>query len=724
MFALAIMITAGAYAQSTLTFTGETITGVNQPLSNSYFYTGCYSPVNIRINTDGLSGRSADVKFFLSGFFTLQDNVSTYSGFYTGDAFDTYYVFGNANGDDHLTGGTAASGDYAGDTYRYINGYNDSATELNDTNADFATFYIKPVMSYTSGKLDFYFLGANVNLDDSNVSSGENAEGTTGYTQYADMIDAVLGTWTYNFNTSYECPFKPYIASATYTSILGTDIAEAYSTDINDTYIQSLGTTDPSTIISSTANYSGTIVHTAGPNITSGNMTSWDIWTNQPIIVRLTGNDNQDISVDNIGIVTKAHVSLDNNGWSNVKVLTISGQYEEGLVFHNRIGNQGEKYKSGTNNYYDYVEINTFFYDTYAPHVTTATILTGDGFEYVALSGLSSVGASDDSNGWHANWTTNDDKFRIIAFSGTNSLNYGQTSTTGYNDDLNALYVQSAGNYQNFTMTKTGMTSNTDPEHPVATDTGAIMFTEDWAGYIYISDIAGNVTGVRVEVNVAPKVTFEVRGTPAFRDETHGANGDLTLTGDIRLGYLSGNTEWVFTHDSRNVSTDDNVVLNSAGTGSVSMVVPASGATFLAVFKGTGMLSIGFTGIWRNDISDTGTNIIDFRSGATNISINGPETTALFPNITYNAIEYIIAWDISLGSGEYDYINSQDLTLINNSLNIGITPSISYYDFDINDTINAIEQAIVLNYNNSNGWIYEYADGTSWPTKTAFDPNA
>ncbi|NOZ43641.1 MAG: hypothetical protein GXP45_00430 [bacterium] len=72
-------------------------------------------------------------------------------------------------------------------------------------------------------------------------------------------------------------------------------------------------------------------------------MTSWDIWTNEPIVVTLTANDSKDIIVDMTqGIVTDSHVSLNtasagSDTWSNIKVLTISGQYENSLVFHNRI---------------------------------------------------------------------------------------------------------------------------------------------------------------------------------------------------------------------------------------------------------------------------------------------------------------------------------------------------------------------------------------------------
>lgn len=276
-------------------------------------------------------------------------------------------------------------------------------------------------MTYTTGILNFYYIGANVNLDDSNISSGEMAEGTTGYTQYADMLDTVLGTGKYTFNAGYGCPFKPYIASATYASTLGSDLAEAYTVGVNDTYINALNSTG-SDYVSSDYNYSGTIIHKAGPDLTGdfAHAADWNIWTNQPIKVTLTGNDGEDLFVNmNKGIMQAANVTLDTapagvETWSNVKVLTITGQYESGFFFNNRIGNEGATYTEGANNYNNFVEINTFFYDTYTTVVNTASIATGDGYEYVGLTADPSVGASNATNGRHADWTTGDDKFRII----------------------------------------------------------------------------------------------------------------------------------------------------------------------------------------------------------------------------------------------------------------------------------------------------------------------
>lgn len=633
---------------ATLIFTGETETGVNQPLTDSYFYTGCYSPVNIRINPDGVETTSTDVKFFLTGRFDFQSDLTNYSGLHLGDAFQTYYNFGNDSASPYLTGGQADSGTYQGQDYWYINAYSDATAPLSGTDVngyDFATVYLKPVVTFNTGILNFYYLGANINYDDSNVSSGTNADSGTGYTQYVDALSAVAGEGSYAFNNSYDCPFKPYILDATYASILGNNIPEAYDAGVNYTYITSAGTdTEPSTIEDPVSGpYSNTIVHEAGPDLsgTDYNGGAWDIWTNQPIVVTLTGGPgyDQEFKVNlTTGFMTNSNVALDTQSgaedtWSTVKVLTISGQYEGGIEFSNRIGNQGEKYASGDNNYYDFVEINTFFYDTHSTEVLTATIATGDGYEIVAFSGIASTDASPDSQ---ASWTTDDDKFRIIKFSGTNTTLYGQPTTTSYNAELNALYVQTGGTAQDFSMTKTGIVT-TDPENPVATDTSAVMFTESWEGYVYYSDIAGNTGAVWVDVNIEPKVTFTILGTPAFRDTT--ANGNLTLTGEIWLAYQSGST-WNFTHDSKNVLGDTQVVLNSEGTGAVSMVVPASGQNFLVVYKGTGMLSVGFTGVWTNDISDTATNYFDFRSGANNIGTN---LSDIYPKVTYSDTDYIIA---------------------------------------------------------------------------------
>jgi len=720
ILAVVTLVTAGvASAQTTLTFTGEDVDGNLVGIDNSYFYSGCYMPVKIRLNPDGNNTTSIDVKYFLSGSFDYQADTTNYTGFSTG-TFQNYYVFTNPDADDRIGTGTAQSGQALwvdGREYDYINARNDDGTFVNgSTYLDVATLYLKP--TGTTGYLNFYYLGAKVNLDDSNVSSGYDDAGTNDFTQYDDVLAAVAGTGSYTVVEVdvHECPFNPFAEQGTtYVSRLGTGLDEAAlnKEDNNFTGVQTYG------LITSAVNdnYSGAITHKGGNDYTTGDYTAyntWTLWTNKPIILTFTGNNYplNGVTTNDIRLTDTSFLgaTLSLNGEiagpdtrSGTKEFIITENVETAVTFENRIDNEGSYYASGAEDYYAEFYIDVFRYDTQYPRVTGTVISEGDGYKFVALSGQAST---DAFAGEHADFTEDDDRYRIIGFSGTNTTKYAYNSTTGYNSDLNDNYVR--GENQQFTMTKTGGVYTTLWVIPSAT--GAIKFTETWSGYIYVSDIAGNVTGVFMEIDVEPVVRMDIYASLAFRD----AANDLSTTGEIRLAYKDG-SDWTFTHNSI-VAGDDKIVLNSAGTGFVNMQVPSSGQEYLIVMKATGAVSIGFTGIWTNDITDTSTNFFDFRSGAHN-DLMGDHST-IYPNIVYENTGYIIAGDITWdAAGAYDVINAGDLTLINDSLTIWVFSNPFWMDFDLNDTINAIEQAVIIQYHLQDGWINEYANWVDFPPK-------
>ncbi len=84
-------------------------------------------------------------------------------------------------------------------------------------------------------------------------------------------------------------------------------------------------------------------------------------------------------------------------------------------------------------------------------------------------------------------------------------------------------------------------------------------------------------------------------------------------------------------------------------------------------------------------------------------------------------------WDVEgdidyAGLDSYDYIQGADLTTLNGSLTVGLgnIPDLDYrsnashtpyfYDFDLNRTISAIEQAIVIQFDEDRGFISEYTE--------------
>jgi hypothetical protein len=75
----------------------------------------------------------------------------------------------------------------------------------------------------------------------------------------------------------------------------------------------------------------------------------------------------------------------------------------------------------------------------------TSVVLTGDGFINILLSGQASTGASNAIDGRHNTGFIFDDQFAIYEFSGTNSTDYGYSTTTGYNQNLINQYGGEAG---------------------------------------------------------------------------------------------------------------------------------------------------------------------------------------------------------------------------------------------------------------------------------------
>ena len=71
-----------------------------------------------------------------------------------------------------------------------------------------------------------------------------------------------------------------------------------------------------------------------------------------------------DIKLDP-SVYSSPYVSLSGNpGWSAEKTLVVTGDVQIPVKFYNRIGNDGQKYQSGTNDYYADFYIDVFWYDT------------------------------------------------------------------------------------------------------------------------------------------------------------------------------------------------------------------------------------------------------------------------------------------------------------------------------------------------------------------------
>jgi len=641
--------------------------------SNGDIYQGCYQPFEFIMNTDGEITLAVDTKIIFGSDFSLNPYVASgYRTYLTGVMDNLYYPF--------ITG-SATAGSQNGEEYFYVNTTQSPGNATGGSDIRLITLYLS-VANVTTGYLDIYNI-SSWDGDDSNISSGIDND-----IQYVDLLSSVT-TWEYTVTGYQYCPRRPYIVSGAYQQ-----------------YTRVLTTTGAQRVWTSVIAGAHFIDEWVGDNIRNDRTysTGWTIWTrdtwaidniNTWVLLTITGNEGiQMISVQMFDEPNIEPVGDVTDGWTTTRQFWITGNIYTGYItFDNVLWNDGNTYQSGTDKYVDGFNIDVFWIDTTITTVYTSSIATGYGYEDVLLSGKVSTGYSSHT-GRHADRSQKDDEFTITRFSG-NTLLYGYSSTTAYNDDLVESYGGTAGT--GFTMTKT------------------FRFTQTWSGYVLYIDRAGNTWSVFINVKVEPYVEFSIYTIPAFRQNAGTLNNrsGLATTGDIRLAYKTWISEnWIFNHNSAE-GTGDQIGINYQGTWTVRMIPPGSGYEYLIVFKGSGMISVGFTWTRTNDIFDTNTNFFNFRTWQNNVGTH----SAIFPEQYYLGTNYIIAGDFADDTAaKYDRINEFDLTEVNNSLTIWVFQWPNHYDVNLNSVIDAIEQAVVLRYDTLVGFI-EYT--TSMP-KTKF----
>jgi len=161
-------------------------------------------------------------------------------------------------------------------------------------------------------------------------------------------------------------------------------------------------------------------------------------------------------------------------------------------------------------------------------------------------------------------------------------------------------------------------------------------------------------------------------------------------TWDFRLFEQTGTNSWREVYNSSQITTDTAINIDfdtSLSTGLATItgqIFPSSGSTYLAVFKLEWALAVGYTGIWQEtmtwfDFSDTSNNIL--------------------PEFAYDWQNYLYFGDVDQdGAWEYDYIHGADFTVINNHLTLDGSLINPLHDFDYNNVVNALEQAMIISY--------------------------
>lgn len=119
-------------------------------------------------------------------------------------------------------------------------------------------------------------------------------------------------------------------------------------------------------------------------------------------------------------------------------------------------------------------------------------------------------------------------------------------------------------------------------------------------------------------------------------------------------------------------------------------------------YKAYGILSIGFTGVYNDDM--TGFDFTD--TSNTNLMIQDYANN--YNTLWYLTNAYMKPGDIvASNSGSYDRMNVSDFELLNNSLTLGYNQDIyrQIYDYDLNDVLNSAEQAIHIQLMLQQGFI-------------------
>ena len=220
----------------------------------------------------------------------------------------------------------------------------------------------------------------------------------------------------------------------------------------------------------------------------------------------------------------------------------------------------------------------------------------------------------------------------------------------------------------------------------------AITFAQDWEWQMCVEDRAGNESCIEVEVTgIGLHKDLVITVRPAFRPEpTESVTWYAILSWEFWFWVKSG-TEWTQNYNSaKNPWINPKITTNKYGTGIVSIMTPASGAEYLVVFKWSGTLSAGFTGIWTDDITE-----LNFFSGDYANTFNSDFVYKY--NNAWTIEHYLKVWDISVnGTWDYDSIITADFALINDNLTIGAFNSPIRYDFDLNNVISSMEQSMIL----------------------------
>ncbi len=194
-----------------------------------------------------------------------------------------------------------------------------------------------------------------------------------------------------------------------------------------------------------------------------------------------------------------------------------------------------------------------------------------------------------------------------------------------------------------------------------------------------------------VDAYVTPLTSdFTLIIRPTFRP-SGGNNSWYSISNANFWFFVYENGAWTWRYNSAKNLSDPKININKYGTGLVSFLSPASGTLFMLAFKGSWTLSLWYTGIRNDDITQ-----FNFYTGALADALNDEFMFRYYDwSVTGN---FLKVWDVAAdNSGNYDLIKDSDFTLMTDKLTLSSNISHPYwFDLDLNNVINALEQTMLL----------------------------
>ena len=202
----------------------------------------------------------------------------------------------------------------------------------------------------------------------------------------------------------------------------------------------------------------------------------------------------------------------------------------------------------------------------------------------------------------------------------------------------------------------------------------------------YLNTLARKAIFLDVDVKSAASI-YDVIVRPAFRR----TNGDWYSIpqADFWLFEYQWWTRNQIYNSSKNI-LNPKIDINTDGFANVIFVPPVSGSQYMVVFKWSGTISVGYTGI-RND------SINSFNFFSWDIANSLPNDYVFKYFAWWFTWNYLRVWDLANTPWTFDLIKDPDFTLMTNNLTVSFgSLHPDWYDLDRNNKINALEQTMLL----------------------------